>query len=77
MNETVEPVTHGILGSLQAAIVELRAGTRTGVDGIRAQGPEERCKSAGTLVLPRATAGNFDLRLTSPEERVAALDVRV
>ena len=76
MSNTVEPVTHDILKSIQAAIVELRAEMRAGFDEIRAQSLKERRNSAGTLVMMRATAGDFDLRVKSLEERVAALEIR-
>ena len=76
MSDTVETVTHESLKSIQAAIADLRTAMRTGFDEIRAQTPRERRDPAGTLVMMRATAGDFDLRVKSLEERVAALEIR-
>ena len=74
MSANIEPVTHEILKSIQASIAELRVEMRAGFDEIRAQTLKERRNSAGTLVMMRATAGDFDTRVKSLEDRVAALE---
>jgi len=76
MSDIVETVTHESLASIQAAIADLRTAMRTGFDEIRAQNPRERRDPAGTLVMMPATAGDFDLRVRSLQERIAALDLR-
>jgi uncharacterized small protein (DUF1192 family) len=63
-------LTLEILKSIQASIADLNRR----FDRLEASLRKDRRNSAGMLVMMRATAGDFDERVTEIEERVAALE---
>jgi hypothetical protein len=66
----VEGVTLDILKSIQASIAKLDER----FDHLEAALRKDRRNVAGMLVMIRATAGDFDERVSEIEERVAALE---
>ncbi len=83
MGDTVENATFEILKEIQASLANLRAKTVTRFDRLEARIDrldlgmrEDRRNAAGKLVMMRATAGDFDARVSEVEERVAALESR-
>jgi hypothetical protein len=81
MGDTVENATFEILKGIQASLADLRAETVTRFDRLEARIDrldlgmrKDRRNAAGMLVMMRATAGDFDARVSEVEERVAALE---
>ena len=83
MPDNVEDATSEILKSIQASIADLARGIdRSDEQNARrfaqleASLRKDRRAMAGMLVMMRATAGDFDERVSEIEERVAALEGR-
>jgi polyhydroxyalkanoate synthesis regulator phasin len=74
VSENVKDVTIDILKSIQASIAELSQQTAGRFDRLEAGMRKDRRNVAGMLVMMRATAGEFDERVSDIEERVAALE---
>ena len=81
MSDNVENATFEILTGIQASLADLRLETVTRSDRLEARIDrldlglrEDRRNAAGMLVMMRATAGDFDARVSEVEERVAALE---
>jgi hypothetical protein len=72
MSDTPHDLTLNILKQLQAGFAEMRERLGRLEDIARRQ----RRDSAGMLVMMRATAGDFDERVSEVEERVAELEKR-
>jgi hypothetical protein len=68
----VEDATHEILKGIQASIAQLDER----FDRLEASLRKDRRNVAGMLVMMRATAGDFDERVSEVEERVTALEAR-
>ena len=83
MGDNVEHATFEILKGIRASIADLRAETVTRFDKLETRMDrldlglrKDRRNAAGMLVMMRATAGDFDARVSEVEERVAALESR-
>jgi hypothetical protein len=74
--DNVESATFEILKSIQASIAELAEQTARRFDQLETNMRKDRRNVAGMLVMMRATAGDFDQRVSEIEERVAALEGR-
>jgi hypothetical protein len=81
MSDNVENATFEILTGIQASLADLRVETVTRFDRLEARIDrldlglrKDRRNAAGMLVMMRATAGDFDARVSEVEERVAALE---
>jgi hypothetical protein len=74
--DNVESATFEILKSIQASIADLAEQTARRFDQLEANMRKDRRNVAGMLVMMRATAGDFDQRVSEIEERVAALEGR-
>ncbi|MCJ2051554.1 hypothetical protein [Methylobacterium sp. J-070] len=83
MSDNVENATIEILKGIQGSIAQLRADTTAfrsetlaRFDKLEASLRKDRRNAAGMLVMMRATAGDFDARVSEVEERVTALETR-
>ncbi|WP_375457074.1 hypothetical protein [uncultured Methylobacterium sp.] len=83
MSDNVENLTIEILRSIQSAVKQLRDETQAFRDETNARFErletgmrKDRRNAAGMLVMVRATAGDFDARVSEVEERVATLEAR-
>lgn len=83
MGDNVGNATFEILKGIRASIADLRAETVTRFDKLETRMDrldlglrKDRRNAAGMLVMMRATAGDFDARVSEVEERVAALESR-
>lgn len=83
MGDNVENATFEILKGIRASIADLRAETVTRFDKLETRMDrldlglrKDRRNAAGMLVMMRATAGDFDARVSEVEERGAALESR-
>ena len=76
MPDDVESATFEILKSIQASIADLAEQTARRFDQLEANMRKDRRNVADMLVMMRATAGDFDQRVSEIEERVAALEGR-
>jgi hypothetical protein len=74
--DNVESATFEILKSIQASIADLAEQTARRFDQLETNMRKDRRNVAGMLVMMRATAGDFDQRVSEIEERVAALEGR-
>jgi hypothetical protein len=81
MSENVENAALQMLIRIQEQIAAFRQDTEqrfgvveTRLDRIEEINRKQRRDSAGMLVMMRATAGDFDERVSEVEERVAALE---
>jgi hypothetical protein len=70
MSDNVHGLTLDVLKQLQSGFAEMR----DRLDRIEDISRKHRRDSAGTLVMMRATAGDFDARVSEIEERVATLE---
>jgi hypothetical protein len=70
MSDNVHSLTLDVLKQLQSGFSEMRER----LDRIENISRKHRRDSAGTLVMMRATAGDFDARVSEIEERVATLE---
>jgi BMFP domain-containing protein YqiC len=83
MGDTVENATFEILTGIEASLADLGAEMVTRFDRLEARIDrldlgmrEDRRIAAGMLMMMRATAGDFDARISEVEERVAAPESR-
>ena len=77
MPDNVESATFEILKSIQASsISDLAEQTARRFDQLEANMRKDRRNVADMLVMMRATAGDFDQRVSEIEERLAALEGR-
>ena len=79
MPDNVDNITLDILKNIQASIAKLNERFDAMIerfDHLEAGLRKDRRNVAGMLVMMRATAGDFDQRVTEVEERVAALEGR-
>ncbi len=76
MPDNVESATFEILKSIQASIADLAEQTARRFDQLETNMRKDRRNVAGMLVMMRATAGDFNQRVSEIEERVAALEGR-
>jgi hypothetical protein len=72
MSDNVQSATLDILKKIQADI----GGIKDRLDRIEDINRKQRRDSAGMLVMMRATAGDFDERVSEVEARVEALEAR-
>jgi uncharacterized protein YceH (UPF0502 family) len=73
VTDNVDGVTLEILKAIQASITKLNERFEHLEAGLR----KDRRNLAGMLVMMRATAGDFDERVSEIEERVAKLEARL
>ena len=59
---------------IQKSIAEFRESVEHRLDRLEAVSRKQRRDSAGMLVMMRATAGDFEERVTEVEQRVLALE---
>ncbi|MCJ2126285.1 hypothetical protein [Methylobacterium sp. J-077] len=76
MSDNVEIATIEILNGIQGSIAQLRTETLARFDKLEASLRKDRRNAAGMLVMMRATAGDFDARVSEVEERVTAPEAR-
>lgn len=83
MSENIENAVPLILKKIQEELSSFRTSVDTRFDQIAERldriedvQRKQRRDSAGMLVMMRATAGDFDERVTEVEERVMALEAR-
>jgi len=76
MSDNVETATIEILNGIQGSIAQLRTETLARFDKLEASLRKDRRNAAGMLVMMRATAGDFDARVSEVEERVTAPEAR-
>ena len=76
MPEHVQDVTLEILKNIQAELSSFRSETNDRFERLETVMRKHRRDGAGMLVMMRATAGDFDERVSEVEERVAALEAR-
>jgi hypothetical protein len=72
MSDKVHLLTLDVLKQLQGGFAEMR----DRLDRIEEINRKQRRDSAGMLVMMRATAGDFDERVSEIEERVAVLEAK-
>jgi hypothetical protein len=77
MANKVENIILDILKNIQAGIAQFRAETNDRFDRLEAAMRKDRRNVSGMLVMMRATAGDFDERVSDIEERVAKLEARL
>jgi hypothetical protein len=76
MSDNVQSALLDILKKMQAESVDFRRSVEGRLDRIEELNRKQRRDSAGMLVMMRATAGDFDERVSEIEERVEALEAR-
>lgn len=76
MSEKPHDLTLDILKQIQADMAAFRRDVDDRLDRIEEIQRKTRRDSAGMLVMMRATAGDFDERVSEVEERVAVLEAR-
>lgn len=69
-------ITTDILIAIHEDISSFRNSVEQRLDRLEEINRKRRRDAAGMLVMMRATAGDFDERVTEVEERVAALEAR-
>ncbi|MGL4634605.1 MAG: hypothetical protein ACRCWF_01355 [Beijerinckiaceae bacterium] len=74
MSENVPDATYKILMKIQEDIAALRKSVEDRLDKAEETSRKHRRDIAGMLVIMKATAGDFDERVTAVEERMDALD---
>ena len=62
--------------AIRKDIASFRNSVEQRLDRLEEMGRKQRRDAAGMLVMMRATAGDFDERVTEVEEHVAALEAR-
>ncbi|MGH1574670.1 hypothetical protein ACRAWG_33470 [Methylobacterium sp. P31] len=79
MGDDVESATFEILKGIQASLAQVLARFdrfETRMAGLQTGMRKDRRSAAGMLVMMRATAGDYDARVSEVDERVAALESR-
>lgn len=74
MSDNTHNLTLDVLKRIQSDIGEFRQSIETRLERLEEINRKQRRDSAGMLVMMRATAGDFDERVSEVEERVAALE---
>ncbi len=74
MAENIQDATFEILKNLQSTLVEFRTEVNQRLDRLEAGMRKDRRNAAGMIVMMRATAGDFDQRVSEVEERLARLE---
>ncbi|MGA0596686.1 hypothetical protein [Enterovirga sp. CN4-39] len=74
MAENIQDATFEILKNLQSTLVEFRTEVNQRLDTLEAGMRKDRRNAAGMIVMMRATAGDFDQRVSEVEERLARLE---
>ena len=74
MAENIQDATFEILKNLQATLVEFRTEVNQRLDRLETGMRKDRRNAAGMIVMMRATAGDFDQRVSEVEERLARLE---
>jgi hypothetical protein len=69
-------ITTDILIAIREDISSFRNSVEQRLDRLEEINVKQRRDSAGMLVMMRATAGDFDKRVTEIEEQIAALEAR-
>jgi hypothetical protein len=76
MAEQPTDITTSILIAIREDIASFRASVEQRFNRLEEDNRKQRRNSAGMLVMMRATAGDFDERVSEIEERVAALEAK-
>ena len=74
MSGSVKDATLQILTKIQDDVAVFRRSVEERLDRVEDINRKQRRDSAGMLVMMRATAGDFDERVSEVEERLAVLD---
>ena len=74
MTDNVDDATLQILTKLQDDVAAFRRSVEERLDRVEDINRKQRRDSAGMLVMMRATAGDFDERVSEVEERLAVLE---
>jgi hypothetical protein len=74
MTDNVEDATLQILTKIQDDVAAFRRSVEERLDRVEDINRKQRRDSAGMLVMMRATAGDFDERVSEVEERLAVLE---
>jgi hypothetical protein len=74
MSGSVKDATLQILTKIQDDVAAFRRSVEERLDRVEDINRKQRRNSAGMLVMMRATAGDFDERVSEVEERLAVLD---
>jgi hypothetical protein len=76
MSDEPTSITTDILIAIRDDIASFRAAVEQRFTRLEEDHRKQRRNSAGMLVMMRATAGDFDERVSEVEERVAALEAK-
>ena len=76
MAEQPTNITTDILIAIREDIASFRAAVEQRFNRLKVDNRKQRRNSAGMLVMMRATAGDFDERVSAVEERVAVLEAK-
>ena len=74
MTDNVEDATLQILTKIQDDVAAFRRSVEERLDRVEDINRKQRRDSAGMLVMMRASAGDFDERVSEVEERLAVLE---
>jgi len=74
MSGSVKDATPQILTKIQDDVAAFRRSVEERLDRVEDINRKQRRDSAGMLVMMRATAGDFDERVSEVEERLAVLE---
>ena len=77
VNDAVPQILMGIqksIAELRGEVAEFRGSVESRLDRLEAVSRKQRRDSAGMLVIMRATAGDFEERVSEVERRVEALE---
>jgi hypothetical protein len=74
MSDKVKDATLQVLIKIQDDLAAFRQSVEERLDRIEEINRKQRRDSAGMLVMMRATAGDFDERVSEVEERIAVLE---
>jgi hypothetical protein len=74
MTDNVEDATLQILTKIQDDVAAFRRSVEERLDRVEDINRKQRRASAGMLVMMRATAGDFDERVSEVEERLAVIE---
>jgi ribosomal protein L29 len=76
MSENIKDASYQILVRIQDELTALRKEVRDGSAKSEESHRRIRRDIAGMLVMAKSTAGDFDLRIRSVEDRITALETR-
>ena len=77
VNDALPQILVGIqkgIAELRGEVAELRESVERRLDRLEAVSRKQRRDSAGMLVLMRATAGDFEERVSDVEQRILAME---